>query len=502
MANHLFEHVVARGMAEAPFLVEHTGGRVWTYGDLRGRAAAIAGALQERGVKPGDRVAGRTAKSAEGLMLYLGVVAAGAVFLPLNPAYTMAELAFFLGDAEPALVVCAPDEVGAIRGLGMADVLTLDAHGHGSLAAAADDSKAIDAVTRGAGDLAAILYTSGTTGRSKGAMITHGNLVSNAEVLVGIWRFTAADRLLHALPMYHTHGLFTALNTVLAAGASLLFLPRFDADAVLAAMAQATTMMGVPTFYTRLLDRPGLTREATAGIRLFVSGSAPLLAETHRRFEARTGQAVLERYGMTETGMNTSNPYEGERRPGSVGFPLPGVSVRVVDPQSGAALGRGIVGSIEVSGPNVCAGYWRNPERTAVDFRADDFFVTGDLGSFDEAGYLYISGRGKDLVISGGFNVYPKEVELALDALDGVFESAVIGAPHRDLGEGVVAAVVPAVGAAWDEAALRGRLEGRLARYKLPKRLVAVAELPRNSMGKVQKALLRERFRHIFDEAP
>ena len=468
---------------------------------MRERVARIAGALVAQGVRPGDRVAARIAKSPDGLMLYLGTVAAGAAFLPLNPAYTLAELAYFLGDSEPALTVCDPDEAEAIRALGR-PVLTLGAEGGGSLVEAADAADPHDPIPRGADDLAAILYTSGTTGRSKGAMITHGNLVSNAEALAEIWRFTAADRLLHALPIYHTHGLFTAINTVLVAGASLLFLPRFEPDAVFAALPRATTMMGVPTFYTRLLDDPRLTRDAVARMRLFVSGSAPLLAETHRAFAARTGHAIIERYGMTETGMNTSNPYEGERRPGSVGRPLPGSRIRIVDPETGAELHAGEIGSIEVAGPNVFAGYWRNPDKTAAEFRNDGFFVTGDLGSIDAAGYLHISGRGKDLVISGGFNVYPKEVELEIDGVDGVLESAVIGAPHRDLGEAVVAVVVWLADVVPDETALRAALDGKLARYKQPKRVVAIDALPRNSMGKVQKAVLRERFRHIFEEVP
>ena len=490
---------------DAPFLVPWPEGRNWTYGALRDRVARIAGALAAQGVRPGDRVAARIAKSPEGLMLYLGVVAAGAVFLPLNPAYTMAEIAYFLSDAEPSLVVCDPQEVDAIVDFGV-PLLTLGADGRGSLAEAIAAATPCEPITRGADDLAAILYTSGTTGRSKGAMMTHGNLVSNAEALADIWRFSEADRLLHALPTYHTHGLFTAVNTILVAGAALLFLPRFETDAVLAALPRATAMMGVPTFYTRLLDDPRLTRDVVAGVRLFVSGSAPLLAETHRRFTERTGHAIVERYGMTETGMNTSNPYDGERRPGAVGVPLPGVRIRVVAPDGHVGgkpseLGSGEIGSIEVSGPNVFAGYWRNPEKTAADFRQDGFFVTGDLGSVDPQGYLHISGRGKDLVISGGFNVYPKEVELELDGLAGVRESAVIGVPHRDLGEAVVAVVVPEAGKTLEESEIRDVLQARLARFKLPKRVVSIDELPRNSMGKVQKAVLRERFRHILDEA-
>ena len=353
-------------------------------------------------------------------------------------------------------------------------------------------------VARGPDDLAAILYTSGTTGRSKGAMLTHDNLLSNALALCDIWRFTAADRLIHALPIFHTHGLFVATNVVLLSGASMVFLPKFDADEVLRLMPRATVLMGVPTFYVRLLQHPGLTREATAGMRLFVSGSAPLLAETHAAFGARTGHAILERYGMTETNMNTSNPYDGDRVAGTVGFPLPGVDLRVTEPESGAPLPAGETGMIEVRGPNVFKGYWRMPEKTAAEFRPDGFFITGDLGKVDARGYVHIVGRGKDLVISGGFNVYPKEVETEIDQLDGVVESAVIGVPHPDFGEGVVAVVVRGKGAALDEAAVMAGIRDRLARYKQPKAVVFADDLPRNTMGKVQKNVLRERHGKLF----
>jgi malonyl-CoA/methylmalonyl-CoA synthetase len=329
-------------------------------------------------------------------------------------------------------------------------------------------------------------------------MLTHRNLASNAATLKDYWRFTAADRLLHALPIYHTHGLFTATNTLLAAGGAMLFLPRFDLDEIFRLLPRATAMMGVPTFYTRMLADPRLDRAAVAHMRLFVSGSAPLLAETHRAFRERTGHAILERYGMTETSMNSSNPYEGERRPGTVGFPLPGISIRITEPETGRPLPVGEIGMIEVKGPNVFKGYWNNPEKTAAEFRADGYFITGDLGRFDEEGYLSIVGRGKDLVISGGLNVYPKEVEEAIDALPGVVESAVIGCPHQDLGEAVTAVVVRAPGAALDEAAVQRALDGRLARFKCPKRVLVVDELPRNSMGKVQKNLLRERYRDLY----
>ncbi|OYW34282.1 MAG: malonyl-CoA synthase, partial [Rhizobiales bacterium 12-66-7] len=350
---------------------------------------------------------------------------------------------------------------------------------------------------RGPEDLAGILYTSGTTGRAKGAMLSHDNLLSNAVTLRDTWRFTADDVLIHALPLFHTHGLFVASNIILLAGARMIFCPKFDAAQTLRLMPQATSLMGVPTFYTRLLDQEGLTREATAHMRLFVSGSAPLLAETHRAFAERTGQAILERYGMTETGMNTSNPYDGERRAGTVGFPLPGVDIRITDPESGKVLAADEIGAIEVKGPNVFKGYWKLPEKTASEFH-DGFFITGDLGKIDDRGYVHIVGRGKDLVITGGFNVYPKEVEGEIDALPGVVESAVIGVPHKDFGEGVTAVVVRAADAKVSEADIHAALEDRLAKFKLPKRIIFVDDLPRNTMGKVQKNVLRDTYKDIY----
>jgi malonyl-CoA/methylmalonyl-CoA synthetase len=332
-------------------------------------------------------------------------------------------------------------------------------------------------------------------------MLTHDNLVSNALTLEDVWRFTADDVLIHALPIYHTHGLFVASNVALFSGASMIFLPKFDANEILGLMRRATVLMGVPTFYVRLLQDPRLDRETASGMRLFVSGSAPLLAETHREWSARTGHAILERYGMTETNMNTSNPYDGDRVPGSVGLPLPGVSVRIAGPETGEELPRDAIGMIEVKGPNVFKGYWRMPEKTAAEFRPDGFFITGDLGKMDGRGYVHILGRGKDLVITGGFNVYPKEIEDEIDAIPGVFESAVIGIPHRDLGEGVTAVVVRAGDAAVDERTIMAALEGRLAKFKLPKRLVFVDELPRNTMGKVQKNVLRERFADLYAQS-
>jgi malonyl-CoA/methylmalonyl-CoA synthetase len=403
------------------------------------------------------------------------------------------------------MVVCDPakaEGIGAIAAKVGAKVMTLGADGKGSLTdAAATARPEFAAVARSHDDLAAILYTSGTTGRSKGAMLTHDNLASNSLSLVDYWRFTDKDVLIHALPIYHTHGLFVASNVTLFARASMIFLPKFDPDLIIKLMARATVLMGVPTFYTRLLQSPALTREATQHMRLFISGSAPLLADTHREWAARTGHAVLERYGMTETNMNTSNPYDGDRVPGAVGFALPGVAVRITDPETGKELARESIGMIEVKGPNVFQGYWRMPEKTRSEFRDDGFFITGDLGKIDARGYVHILGRGKDLVISGGFNVYPKEIESEIDAMPGVIESAVIGVPHADFGEAVTAVVVCDKGAGVDEASVLKALDGRLAKFKMPKRVFVVDALPRNAMGKVQKNVLRNTYSDIYAKA-
>jgi len=482
--------------------IETSDGRRISYGDLIARAGQIANVLVARGVKIGDRVAVQAEKSVEDLILYLGIVRAGAVLLPLNTAYTLNELDYFITDAEPSLVVCDPSKADGIRALAQkvgAKVDTLDANGKGSLTeAAAREKPDFATVQRSGDDLAAILYTSGTTGRSKGAMLSHDNLASNSLTLVDYWRFTDKDVLIHALPIYHTHGLFVASNVTLFARASMIFLNKFDPDAVIKLMPRATVMMGVPTFYTRLLQHPELTREVASHMRLFISGSAPLLADTHREWSARTGHAVLERYGMTETNMNTSNPYDGERVPGAVGFPLPGISARVVDPETGKPLAAGEIGMIEVKGPNVFKGYWRMPEKTKSEFRDDGFFITGDLGKIDAKGYVHIVGRGKDLVISGGFNVYPKEIESEIDALDGVVESAVVGLPHADFGEGVTAVVVRQKGAGIDEAAVLRALDGRVAKFKMPKRVLFEDDLPRNTMGKVQKNILRDKYAGLY----
>ncbi|RFC66737.1 MULTISPECIES: malonate--CoA ligase [Mesorhizobium] len=502
MSNHLFDAFRSAARPDTPF-IKTPDGRVWTYADMLDFSGRLASALQQRGVRPGDRVAVQVEKSAEALMLYLACIRAGAVYLPLNIAYTLAELDYFISDAAPRLVVVSPGAQAGVQPVAVrygAEVETLDDAGGGSLIDLAKNaSPAFADVACGPDDLAAILYTSGTTGRSKGAMLTHDNLLSNAQTLVRYWRFTSADRLIHALPIFHTHGLFVASNVVLLSGASMYFLPKFDANEVLRLMGEATSMMGVPTFYVRLVGHPGLTREAAAGMRLFVSGSAPLLADTHRAFSEKTGHAILERYGMTETNMNTSNPYDGDRVPGTVGFPLPGISLRVTDPENGKQLPDGQTGMIEIKGPNVFKGYWRMPEKTMSEFRADGYFITGDLGMIDPRGYVHIVGRGKDLVISGGYNIYPKEVETEIDQIDGVVESAVIGVPHPDFGEGVTAVVIRQPGAAIDEGAILAALADRLARYKQPKRILFLEELPRNTMGKVQKNILRERYKAIYD---
>jgi malonyl-CoA/methylmalonyl-CoA synthetase len=496
--------VMAAAVADAgdtPFLILPDG-TSRSYAQAWDEAGRLANLFVALGVTPGDRIALQAEKSVPALLVYLAALRAGAVFLPLNTAYTPDEVRYFLADARPAVFVCRAADEAAMHDLytelGVAHCLSLDATGAGSLIEAARSHPAAFAnVARAGDDLAAILYTSGTTGRSKGAMLTHANLLSNALTLRDYWRFTADDRLLHALPIFHTHGLFVATNTIICARAAMIFLPRFDVGELLRLMPQATTMMGVPTFYTRLLDDPRFTRAAAAEMRLFISGSAPLSAETHRAFSERTGHAILERYGMTETNMITSNPYDGARVPGSVGFPLPGVEVRIADAESGTPLDGESVGVIEVRGPNVFAGYWQMPEKTAQEFRADGFFITGDLGKIDADGYVHIVGRAKDLIISGGFNVYPAEVEALLDEVAGIAESAVIGVPHRDFGEGVVA-VVQSRDPALDEAGVLTAIDGRLARFKQPKRVVFVPELPRNAMGKIQKAALRDTYSGLF----
>ncbi len=504
MSDNLFETFAARMQAreDAPFITTRDG-QGYSYRQALARSAQLAGALQALGVAPGDRVAVQVDKSPETILLYLACLRLGGVYLPLNTGYTAEEIRYFLGDAEPALFVCRPGDLDAAQHVadetGCPQVATLGTRGDGSLLEQAERAAPFEGIEpRDANDLAAILYTSGTTGRSKGAMLTHHNLASNAASLVEAWRFSESDRLIHALPIFHTHGLFVACNVVLMAGASMLFLPRFDVDTIIDELPQGTTMMGVPTFYTRLLQDERLTAELTANMRLFTSGSAPLTAETHQAFEQRTGHAILERYGMTETNMNTSNPYDGERIAGTVGMPLPGVEIRVTDRDTHESLPQGEIGMLEVRGPNVFIGYWRMPEKTREELLEDGFFVTGDLAMVDERGYVHIVGRDKDLVISGGYNVYPKEVEQVIDELDGVIESAVIGVAHPDFGEGVTAVVVREPDAHIDEAQVLASLSGRLAKYKQPKRVFFADSLPRNTMGKVQKNQLRQQYQDTY----
>lgn len=502
MSNYLFDALTAYIQDQDKTFLETPEGACLTYRDMFARSAQYAGALQKLGVKAGDRVAVQVAKTPDALMLYLGTIRAGAVFLPLNTAYTPAEIAYFVGDAEPAVFVCDPLNADALAGIAQktgARLQTLNADGEGSLRELADGMPTeFENVARDDEDLAAILYTSGTTGRSKGAMLSHENLASNSRTMVRYWQFRDDDVLLHALPIYHTHGLFVATNCLMIAGGTMLFLPKFDVDEVIRLLPKATSMMGVPTFYSRLLGSDAFTGDLVKHVRVFISGSAPLSAEVHREFSIRTGHAILERYGMTETNMNTSNPYDGDRRPGTVGFALPGVGLRIVDAKTGREVPVGEVGIIEVKGPNVFQGYWRMPEKTAQEFRADGYFITGDMGRVDEDGYISIVGRSKDLIISGGFNVYPAEVETVLDEIEGVAESAIIGVPHPDFGEAVVAVIAPREGAQLELEAITASVSGRLAKFKQPKKVHLEEALPRNAMGKIQKNVLRDRYKNDF----
>jgi malonyl-CoA/methylmalonyl-CoA synthetase len=494
----LFEPVAARA-ADRSLLVE-SGRTLLTYADLDAATGRYAQALAAAGAVPGDRIVVQIEKSAENVLLYLGALRAGLVYVPLNTAYTAAELAYFIGDAEPAVLVCDPAKLEALTPVsGNARCLTLDAGGNGTLAdaVAAIVPMKFETVARDTDDLAAILYTSGTTGRSKGAMLSHGNLSSNALVLKDHWRWRTGDVLIHALPIYHVHGLFVALHGALLNGSTILFHRGFDAERVLADLDRATVLMGVPTFYVRLAAHAGLTRAACANMRLFISGSAPLLEATFAEFAEKSGHRILERYGMTEAGMITSNPYDGERVPGTVGYPLPGVAARVCD-DKGVEQARGEPGVLEIKGPNLFKGYWRNPEKTAEDMRLDGYFITGDVATMAEDGRIAIVGRSKDLIIAGGFNIYPKEIELAIDAVPGVDESAVIGVPHPSLGEAVVAVVTRATGASIDEPHVTSAIADKLARFKHPRRTVFVDALPRNQMGKVQKAVLRDHYKDLF----
>lgn len=492
-----------RSAADAPAFVV-PGGRTVTYKSLSDDVGRMANALVKLGVKPGDRVMAQVEKSIENVVLYLATLKTGAVYSPLNTAYMPAEIDYFIDDAEPAVIVMPMERLAKIEGTAavkkVAARLTMEADGSGSMLDLAKQQPAAhDTVARTNDDLACLLYTSGTTGRSKGAMLTHENLSSNAKVLHATWQFRKGDVLLHALPIFHTHGLFVALHTAFLNASKIHWLTRFDLDAVMKLLPHSTVMMGVPTFYTRLLGTPAFTKEHCSRMRLFISGSAPLLAETHQEFEARTGQRILERYGMTEAGMITSNPYANDGRiAGSVGYALPGIELRVAS-EDGRILAAGEVGVLEMRGPNLFKGYWRNPEKTKEEFRDDGFFITGDLTTIDADGRVTIVGRAKDLIISGGFNVYPKEIETEINLLPGVAESAVLGVPHPDFGEGVIAVVIPTPGGKPPgEDDIIAMLAARLAKFKLPKRVFVLQELPRNAMGKVQKAELRSRYSDLF----
>ncbi|MFZ5962200.1 malonate--CoA ligase [Thalassococcus sp. BH17M4-6] len=502
MANPLYDTLFGRHRGrDTPFL-HLPDGATLTHDAFLQMTARFAHQLTALGLAPGDRLALQVEKSPQALAIYAACAQAGVVFLPLNTGYTGDEVRYFVENSGAKLLICDGAKTTALTPVAKdsgAGIATLNADGSGSFAdGAADKATSFDTVAREESDLAAFLYTSGTTGRSKGAMLTQTNLLSNAQTLAEHWRFTAEDVLLHALPIFHTHGLFVATNITLIAGGSMIFLPKFDLDQMIAQMPRATAMMGVPTFYTRLLSDDRFTADLTRDMRLFVSGSAPLLAETHVQFEKRTGHRILERYGMTETNMNTSNPYDGERRAGTVGFPLPGVELKITDPATGDTLPQGEIGQIEVRGPNVFKGYWKMPEKTAEELREDGFFITGDLGQIDEDGYVSIVGRNKDLIISGGYNIYPKEIEVLLDDQPGVLESAVIGVPHPDFGETVVGVLVPDGTSGPDLDAIAQQITEALARFKHPRKLVVLDELPRNTMGKVQKNILRDRFGDLF----
>jgi malonyl-CoA/methylmalonyl-CoA synthetase len=498
-ANNFVELATQSGGSHDRIVFECDDGRSFTFTAFWQMAGRFASALRQQGAKPGDRIAVQVEKSVEALAVFWACARGGFVFLPLNTAYTAAEVSYFLSDATPIVFITTPQRQGELTGVANgAILLTLEDVGSGSLVEWANGLEILSDHPSQWDDLVAILYTSGTTGRSKGAMLSHGNLASNSLALVQAWQFTAHDVLIHALPVYHTHGLFTATNTVLLSGGTMLFRRKFDAADVMQLMPRATTLMGVPTFYTRLLQHDGLTQEATAHMRLFISGSAPLLAETHREFTARTGHNILERYGMTETSMNTSNPYVGERRPGTVGLPLPFIDVRVVDPVTHAPLPPETDGMIEIKGPNLFRGYWQNEAKTKEDMTGDGYFISGDVGRFSADGYLTISGRAKDLVITGGFNVYPKEIELLIDSMLGVLESAVIGLPHADFGEAVTAIVVAKPRAVLVEHEMIISLKPQLAAFKCPKRILVLPDLPRNAMGKVQKALLRQTYADLY----
>ncbi len=490
--------------------VETESGLLYSWRDLDRATAMVANLLASLDLPAGSRIAAHTEKSVEAMVLYLATLRAGYVYLPLNTAYQSAEVEYFIGNAEPAVVVCASRNFGWVSKIafkaGTQYVFTLDEDRTGSLLERASTHSDVHAVAQSrADDSAAIVYTSGTTGRSKGAMLSHGNLLSNAQVLKTYWGWKKGDVLIHALPIFHVHGLFVGIHGALLNGSKMVWLSKFDPKTVLAHMAHATVFMGVPTLYVRLLAEPGLTKEATRNMRLFIAGSAPLLLETFKEWTARTGHTILERYGMSETVMLTSNPYtadarhqqQSERRGATVGFPLPGVELRVAG-QDDAELPVGEIGGIQVRGPNVFAGYWRMPEKTAEEFTADGFFKTGDMGQVDARGYVHIVGRSKDLIISGGYNVYPAEIESYINEMPGVAESALVGVPHPDFGEVGVALVIAKPGAQVQAEAIVATLKKQLANFKTPKHCAVVPELPRNAMGKVQKNLLRAQYQSLF----
>ncbi len=503
MSNFMFDRLFGCHKGETKAFLMFADGSTQSYDSFLRQAARFANVIEKLGLVAGDRLAAQIEKSAEGLALYAACIQSGVIFLPLNTAYTPAEVSYFVGDSGAKLLIADQNfdlnDVACEHG---AVLERLNDDGSGTFCDLAKNaSDQFQTVERGRDDLAAFLYTSGTTGRSKGAMLTHNNLLSNTEILVGEWHFSGEDVLLHALPIFHTHGLFVATNTILLAKATMIFLPKFSVDTVIDALPKASAMMGVPTFYTRLLHDPRLNLELTRHMRLFVSGSAPLLAETHVQFERRTGHRILERYGMTETNMNTSNPYNGKRRAGTVGKPLPGIDIKITNPDTGETLADGEIGQIEVRGPNVFKGYWNMPEKTREELRDNGFFITGDLGQIDELGYLQIVGRNKDLIISGGYNIYPKEIELVLDDLPGVLESAVIGAPHSDFGESVIGILVAEDDKTLDLNVTEELLSRGLARFKQPRKLFVIDSLPRNAMGKVQKNILRDEFGSTFQDS-
>ena len=509
--NNLFSALRAAFPADLTAVaVETDEGLRYSWHDLDRATAMVANLLQSLDLPEGSRVAVQVEKSVEAMILYLATLRAGYVFLPLNTAYQSAEIEYFIGNAEPAVVVCSSKNFGWVSKIafkaGTQNVFTLDDNRTGSLLArAAHCSDQHDVVQNKADDLAAILYTSGTTGRSKGAMLSHGNMLSNAQTLKDYWGWKSGDVLIHALPIFHVHGLFVAIHGAMLNGSKMIWMSKFDPKLVIAKMPEATVFMGVPTLYVRMLAEPSLTKVQAANMRLFVAGSAPLLLETFNEWQDRVGQPILERYGMSETVMLTSNPYaadarypgQTERRGGTVGFPLPGVSLRVQDDE-GQALTMGEIGGIQVKGPNVFGGYWRMPEKTKEEFTVDGFFKTGDVGKIDERGYVVIVGRSKDLIISGGYNVYPAEIEGYINDMAGVAESALIGVPHPDFGEVGVAVVIAKPGAKVDADAIIAALKSQLANFKIPKKCFVVAELPRNTMGKVQKNLLRDQYKGLF----